>query len=294
MPSPLKIRSSGLSRAAQAVAGQLANMGLPIVSRYMLYGLIANLFENREGLFLRGLQMSRAEYARIKNGLLAERILAEDSDYARLAFRVISVPDAPADEICCIVDPTCHVSYLSAMQRYGLTDRRPESLQIARPKPNAGHGKKNPDERLIPFPKAIKHPETVRGRKIALYEFSGQARSITLRGTRTRIVSIGRCFVDMLLEPQRCGGMQHVLVVWEEHAAGFKSEIIKEVDSLANAAIKVRAGYILEERLGLQDAVFTSWQKLATMQTWGRLDPDTPANPMRDSRSKRWEIIINA
>ncbi len=260
----------------------------------MLYGLIANLFENREGLYLRGPQMSQAEYTRFRKALLAARIIANDPDYRGLAFRVLSVSDAPADEICCLVDPTCHVSYLSAMQRYGLTDRRPESLQISRPKPNPAHAKKSQEERLIPFPQAIKHPETVRGRKIALYEFSGQAQTITLRGTRTRIVSIGRCFVDMLLEPQRCGGMQHVLAVWGEHAARFKSEIIQEVESLGKAAIKVKAGYILEERMGLQDAAFTHWQKLASTQSWGSLDADAPVDPLQDIRSHRWEITINA
>jgi len=294
MPRLQRIRSSGLSQAAQAVARQLANTRLPIVSRRMLYGLIANLFEEREGLYLRGPQMSQAEYARIRKGLLAAQIMANDLDYGGQAFRVLAISDAPADEICCIVDPTCHVSYLSAMQRYGLTDRRPESLHISRPRPNPAHAKKSVDERLIPFPEAIKHPETVRGRKIALHEFSGHIQPITLRGTRTRIVSIGRCFVDMLLEPQRCGGMQHVLAVWEEHAARFKSEIIQEVDGLAMPAIKVKAGYILEERLGMQDEAFAHWQKLAETQTWGSLDADAPVNPLQDSRSQRWEIIINA
>lgn len=46
----------------------------------------------------------------------------------------------------------------------------------------------------------------------------------------------------MLQEPDYCGGFSHVLEVFTEYAGHYLPVILKSID-------KVRAGYILQERL---------------------------------------------
>ncbi len=67
-----------------------------------------------------------------------------------------------------------------------------------------------------------------------------------------RVATVGQTFLDMVREPELCGGMVHVMAVWREHAGERHEEIIQAVDGSASAVARCRAGYILEERLGVE------------------------------------------
>ena len=55
---------------------------------------------------------------------------------------------------------------------------------------------------------------------------------VQLRGEETRITSVGQTFADMITEPGLCGGMRHVLDVWERDADQWLPEIVEAVDQL--------------------------------------------------------------
>lgn len=199
-----------------------------------------------------------------------EGVIRQDTSYASF-WRIMSVPDAPADTVVCQADPYCYISHMSAMQRYGLTNRRPEALFITSPPDITARtwnkrrmmddfGSAAMDEDIYVEPLLVTHhPKSVRRRPIDQLKtkFYGDWRKV--RGQEERIASIGQVFLDMLEAPQRCGGMRHVLEVWAEHATKYLDQIVKTIDASERPIWKVRAGYILDEYLGISNATAQSW-----------------------------------
>ncbi|WP_461474738.1 hypothetical protein [Pararhodobacter aggregans] len=95
--------------------------------------------------------------------------------------------------------------------------------------------------------------DTIRRRPIVVHVSSHPWTPVSVIGEETRITSIGQTFADMLAEPQLCGGMRHVLDVWENEADQWVPEIIAAIDALDSKIAKVRAGYILSEVMDIDD-----------------------------------------
>ena len=114
--------------------------------------------------------------------------------------------------------------------------------------------------------------------------------SIRVRGTLSRISTIGQTFLDMLDEPERCGGMAHVIGIWREHATVHLEDIISAIDHARTAIAKVRAGYILTELLGLHDPRIGAWKRFAMRGGSRVLDPSKSYVPIY---SEDWMISIN-
>ena len=290
-----------LTRAGAFIAAQLKARGVPVISPFELYELIWRMYQDqdRKALYLRDPAPNAQVYTRLRNNLRKSGVLMPDPDYGSRLLRVIACPDLPADEITCLADPACHISYLSAMQRWGLTNRAPDALMMTRPD-RAGTtrllsqimaGRAGGD---VPPPvplRRITHPETVRRRPVILHETKAEARRISVRGTHARIATIGQTFLDMLLLPDACGGMAHVLETWETHARTYAEEILAAVDRCEVSLVRSRAGYILDERLGLTDPRMERWAKLGQRGSSRKLDPSAPFAP---AFSEKWMISLNA
>ena len=109
--------------------------------------------------------------------------------------------------------------------------------------------------------------------------------------SEVRVATIGRTFLDMLRQPELCGGIQHVLSLYREHAARNLVLIAAEVTQHGGPIDKVRAGYVLEEHCGLQHAAFEEWQKFAARGGSRRL---VAANEYASTYSERWALSLNA
>jgi len=208
-----------------------------------------------------------------------------------------------AEDICCIVDLFCHISHLSALQRYGLTDRRPEALHLTAPAFDAareliharvlkdyGPQAETQDVATLLKPVYTKHPGEVRNRKIRVLTTRYPGHSQPLRGSFARIATIGQTFADTLMEPALCGGMPHILDIWREHASLFLEEIIAAIEHTRTDIAKVRAGYILDEMLGIKDNRVDAWQRFTKRGSSQVLDP---AKDFAPTYSEKWMLSVN-
>lgn len=289
-----------LTRAGRYLAELLEENGKPVLTQFGFFQIIQKMYQDHGGrrLYLRRDTPTKDDYTRIISDFKKTATVATDRDYGRRIIRVLAVSDLPAEDIVCLVDSTCHVSHLSAMQRWGLTDRRSDALMLTRPdrrtatqeiqdymKEVLGEGETNP------FPlKIVGHPDRVRRRAIRVHESKVPGKWLRNRGSEFRLSTIGQTFLDTLRRPDLCGGMSHVLDVWEEHAETYLDEIVSAVDSSISALHKSRAGYILEEHLGLSHHVIERWKRFGQRGSSRKLDPTEPYAP---TFSETWMISLN-
>ena len=291
-----------LTRAAHALAKELEEGEKTVLRDYQLFFLLKEIYKHPEGLYLRDKKPSVATYRRTRNLLIKAQIIKRDQNYPN-TYRVLSLPDLPADEITCLVDPFCYISHLSAMQRYGLTDRRPEALHITTPSSpliKTLIQKKMEKDYGVPLTEInhdeflrltiTHHPHNVRKRKIENYSTKNWGEHIPIKGTHARISTIGQTFLDMLEEPKLCGGMSHIIDIWKEYAQDYIQDIIASINDAQKPIYKVRAGYILDEIMGIKKPEIMEWKKYAQRGGSRILDP---SKPFINNYSEKWMISIN-
>jgi|TARA_R100000687_G_C6453277_1_gene166351 predicted transcriptional regulator of viral defense system len=280
------------------------NNDLPVITFYDFFVLGYYLLQKKT---LNGEPLKRLPHdwdqTRAKNALRRlenRKAIVIDSDFRSGVWRVTqSTRAGSAEEVACIADPFAYVSHLSAMQRYGLTDRSPQALHLTTPKKPLWNTLRNkrlhedlPDINQIEAP-LLNRPgfkDTLRRRPIVVHISSHPWTPAPVSGEETRITSIGQTFADMLIEPKLCGGMRHVLDVWENEADQWVPEIIAAIDPLDSKIVKIRAGYILSEVMDIDDPALYSWELFAQRGGSRKLDPDAK---YASKFSERWMISIN-
>ncbi len=289
-----------LTRAGSYLAGLLEAAGKPVLTSFEFFHLIWRMYQESadQKLYLRHEEPTKDDYIRLRLNLKKTGYIGADRDYGARVIRVLSVSDLPAENIVCLIDPTCHVSHLSAMQRWGLTDRSPEALMLTRPDRKTAQaqivdhmkevryeGERNP----LPL-KVTVHPARVRRRPVDVFETKHPGAWVKNRSDDVRVSTIGQTFLDTLQKPDLCGGMSHVLEVWEEHAETYLDEIVSAVDTATSGLVKSRAGYILEERLALKHPGIEAWKAFGQRGGSRKLDPDKEFAP---TYSETWMISLN-
>jgi predicted transcriptional regulator of viral defense system len=287
---------------AEALQQALLDRDEPAVTDYELYRLGLTLVQDGH---YGGVKIKRVpdgwdlrRLRAVQNRLIDRRVIASDQDFRSGVWRVVQATGSgSAEEAACIADPFCYVSHLSAMQRYGLTDRSPEAAHLTTPDRSVWNALRdakvaseiNTDVEYPPLLRVRFH-ERVRRRPIVLHETKHPATPLPIAGERARIASIGRTFADMLSEPRLSGGIHHVIEVWEDHAESWVEEIIAAIDDTYRKIVKVRAGYLLAEHLGMTDPRIQAWKRFAQRGGSQKLDPDTPYAPRF---SEGWMLSLN-
>jgi predicted transcriptional regulator of viral defense system len=107
-----------------------------------------------------------------------------------------------------------------------------------------------------------------------------------------KVAPVGQTFLDMLKEPNFCGGIHHVLEVFEEHAERYLPLIIRTTEKQGSTIDKMRVGYLLEEhfRFAKKTPTVENWKKLAQR---GGSRILVAGEPYANTFSETWCLSIN-
>lgn len=288
----------------QAANKLLASADLPLITEYSFFVLLCPLID--EGA-LDGEKIMRppstwdaSRCRKLISDLQHRSTLSPDGDFASGVWRFTQTTrSSSAEEACCIVDPFAYISHLSAMQLYGLTDRAPSALHLtspARPVWNTLRDKRRQIDlgdryaNSSPALAKISTRSEVRKRPVTIHSSSHPETPVEQAGSYARIAPIGRVFADMLSEPELCGGIRHVIGIWEGEAGQEIDQVIEAVDRHPTKLVKVRAGYLLSEHLGISDSRIEAWQAFAQRGGSQKLDPEAPYEARW---SEKWKISLN-
>ncbi|MGQ0503236.1 MAG: type IV toxin-antitoxin system AbiEi family antitoxin domain-containing protein [Panacagrimonas sp.] len=279
------------------VADALAATKVPALSSYELGRILFASGINSGGASW------RERYAAMVEALESVRLLKPIKPLKETrGFLLFGRLAASVAEIACSIDPFAYVSHLSAMEHHGLTDRFPKLLYLCTPKATEWRlqarlrMEKDLAGRLADYeqsglPRLMRPRLTRLGSVVVqIHERSHLGAFRTVADSPLRVATMGRVFLDMLREPQLCGGIQHVLDVYREHAPRYLRLIVSEIDQHGNSIDKVRAGYVLGEVCKVSDPAIDHWESFAQRGGSRRLDADSDYS---SHYSERWKLSIN-
>lgn len=290
----------------KALTLSLGELSAPLVTPYQLGVLIHQLYRhktyNGEKLNIQKDEADRRDYSKYLRQLLSEGILSERSGFPSGSYSFLGLQAPDAEDLVCSIDPFCYVSHLSAMGYHGLTDRIPSKLHISSPSPKDWRSfakkqmKKDLGEQFesymaceLPVLSLIKFEKIGRTEVYKVHsKHLGAFKNV--RGRAVRVSTIGRTFLDMLRKPDLCGGINHVLQTYDVHAERYLRLITDEVDQNGNKIEKVRAGYILDERLSLKSDTVEGWKQYVQRGGSRKLDASSEYIP---EWSDKWCLSLN-
>lgn len=229
--------------------------------------------------------------------------LARDLDFLSPLY---VVKDADSARTMMDADPFCRLSHESALAAYRLLPA-PTDLHLTTPGRglwtaaahdymsdlldfNTGDAE-HIDEDDLPFP--LKRPisgSTVRGTAVHRHEsqFASSEESVLIAGLRT--TPIGAAFRDALETPAWCGGIEPVVDLWRRHALVNLGAIIPAISQAREKIVRVRAGYLLDEVLGVTDPRVEAWRADVQRGSSRKLNA---AAPYAGRFSAKWMLSIN-
>ena len=290
-----------------ALSFSLGELPELLITRYRLGVILHRLYATKvyQGEPLRHLGREFAgmvEFNRSISLLEASGILKSHPNFPKKAYRLLGRKEESPEEAACSIDPFCYVSHLSAMSHHGLTNRLPVKLFLSTPDPRRWkeEAQKQMEKELgdefgaylsAGLPTLTRLSMTRIGQnEVHRFHSLHWGAYKNVRGKTIKVSTIGRTFLDMLRNPELCGGMHHVVEVFEEHASLYLPAIVGEIDQTGGPIDKVRAGYILEERIGLQDPAFERWMAFAARGGSRKLDPSEEYRPQWSSK---WCLSLN-
>ncbi|MGR3277303.1 type IV toxin-antitoxin system AbiEi family antitoxin domain-containing protein [Acaryochloris marina NIES-2412] len=292
-------------KAIKAITLSLGELDKPVVSKYQFGLIINNIYRSKvyggEPVNLHKDFAEKSDITKYLNLLLDEGILSPHKNLSNL-FTLLGRSDGDPEDIACTVDPFCYISHLSAMSYHGLTDRIPGKLFISSPSANTWRSfakEKMQKDLGDDFESYCKNglPRLVRTKmnkinKVELHCLSSKHLGAykNVKGRPLRVSTVGKTFLDMLRNPELCGGINHVIEVFDEFGKKYLRLVTDEINNNGGPIDKVRAGYILNERLGIDNEVIDSWSSLAQRGGSRKLDSSSEYIP---KWSDKWKISLN-
>lgn len=290
----------------KALALSLGELPEPVVTQYhlglVLYGLYLQKEFRGQPLDVHKERADRGDFARYLKQLQEDGILEHPKGLPDKAYTLLGTTHWTTEAAACAMDPFCYISHLSAMAHHGLTDRLPSRLFISSPATKSWrtHAEEKMRKDLgteyeqycsngLPLITRIRFEKIG---KVPVHCFNSSHLGAFKHAPErpVRVATIGRTFLDMLRNPELCGGINHVIDVFTAYGNQYLRLITDEIEQHGRPIDKVRAGYILEERAGIENTVVASWIAFAQRGGSRKLDPAAEYVPQW---SDRWCISIN-
>ncbi|MDE0685207.1 MAG: hypothetical protein OXI63_19955 [Candidatus Poribacteria bacterium] len=292
---------------SKALSLQLGSLVQAVITQYELGVLVYKLYRTKM-LHDQPLRTSkeypqRREFERCVGELLKRGILSPVNEFpSHRVFHIIG-KTASAEEMACAIDPFAYVSHLSAMDYHGLTDRMPRVLYLTSPteavwkefaaiRMKRDYKQFYDEYRVSGFPKLRKLAMSKLEKRPVQCQGTGKHLGAyrNVRDRVLRVSTLGRTFLDMVRHPSLCGGMAHVLDVYDQFASSNLRLIVDEVNRNGTPIDKVRVGYILDERCRLASSSLQEWE--ANIQRGG--SRKLVANAEYNTEySEKWSLSIN-
>jgi len=283
----------------------LAEHKKPVIHEYEFIRYVAALYLNKTymGFDIRKLSspypeksiLTRHLSTLIRNGVL--------SKIGSLPVYTFAGAQVSAQQVLCTLNPFCYLSHLSAMEWHHLTDRILHSVHVITCSPK--HFKTLADDLAN---EDFLAPEHMSGVPITHHKVNTKTimtHTIHEHGRKhftnpriqhdsggIRVASVGQTFLDMLKEPNYCGGISHVMDVFEAHAERYLPLIIRTADKQGSTIDKMRVGYLLEEHFKFSNnhPTLEQWKKLAQR---GGSRVLVAGEPYANIFSETWCLSIN-
>lgn len=292
-------------KAIKAITLSLGDLDKPVISKYQFGLIVNNIYRKKvyggEAVNLQKDFAERADVTKYLNLLLDEGVLSPHKNLSNV-FTLLGRSGSDPEDIVCTVDPFCYMSHLSAMSYHGLTDRIPGKLFISSPPANAWRSFAKDQMRKDlrddyegycknGLPVLVK-TKMQKVSKVDIHCLSSKHLGAykNVRGRALRVSTIGRTFLEMLRNPGLCGGINHVLDVFEEYGEKYLKLITSDIDQNGAPIDKVRAGYIFDELLKIDTEVVEGWSSLAQRGGSRKLDP---SSEYIADWSDKWKISLN-
>jgi predicted transcriptional regulator of viral defense system len=239
----------------------------------------------RSGVLVAGVGVGRGGDARVAEGFY---YISGKSKYS-------------AQEAICAVYPYGYISYISAMEWYGLTEKIPKIARFTVCSKSAWKDKYIAEfaDRLGEIrdfngfvPKYPKSGLYFDRRELLVTMESSFVEPVSVRGGVVRVSSIGKTFVDMVRRPELCGGDEHVFEMYLEHGAKYSKNIIDSAERFGRKIDRARVGFLLDKVLGVQDERLYSWREDARGER-GSSRVYSPGRPFSSIYCADWSLSLN-
>ncbi|MFH1540133.1 MAG: hypothetical protein ABIH66_14355 [bacterium] len=295
-------------KLAKAIPLTLSDSPKPVVTDYELGLLIVKIFFSKkvkgESVDIRRKDFPDRRFVnkKIKEFCNGEIIFPQFDLPRGRAYRVMGKKQDDPGEIACSVDPFAYVSHLSAMVFHGITDRVPRIFFVSSPGPRqwsefaAEKTKKDckgfyADYIAGGLPRLVKiRFNRISGIPVNTYTSIHRGAFKSVQGRALRVSTIGRTFLDMVRKPKFCGGIRHVVEVFEDHGPRYSKLIIDEVERHGKPIEKVRTGYLLDEVCKINDERIDGWLKYVQRGGTRKLDPGAEYS---NRYSEKWCLSKN-
>ena len=238
-----------------------------------------------------------------RSGVLSSLGSDEFSSFSRNqlhdSYVIKGKPSYTPQEIICALYPYGHLSHLSAMEWHGLTDKIPVDIYFTtcspvewRRRAVANIDLEDPYLELKSF--TAKYPKSlvVDGRSVVVSSETHYVEPLEVSGSPLRVSSIGKTFIDMMREPQRCGGEEHVLEIFLESGKKYSSLIIAALNKYGRKIDRARVGFVLDKMVGVKSSKLDAL-RLESGQSRGSSKVLSPDKPFASDFDADWSLSLN-